>query len=36
MTLSNVEYYTKSSIREGKIEAMMTGGYDFTAFPHRK
>lgn len=36
MTLSNVEYYTKSSIREGKIEAMMTGGYDFTAFPSPK
>lgn len=36
MTLSNVEYYTKSSIREGKIEAMMTGVYDFTAFPSPK
>ena len=36
MTLTDVEYYTRSSIREGKFEAMMTGGYDFTAFPSPK
>lgn len=36
MTLTDVEYYTRSSIREGKFEAMMTGGDDFTAFPSPK
>lgn len=33
MGLTNVEYYTKSSILNGKVEALMTGGYDLTAFP---
>lgn len=31
--LTNVEYYSTSRILNGKIDAVMTGGYDLTLFP---